>query len=305
MNLRFVHDLNLNFLGATANEFRYEDNIYRHLSSIRLDVFAVTLYRIFSNISVLNPKSKSSLSIEAKETDYIGYGINVEGKFKVKKGILFSGTANDMEIAFKSPQDAVKLNPFPLVTINDASINTDHLFASGLSVRNAEKLAKKSLKGDDTIVGSESGENIRGFKGDDTIIGGGGIDFLRGGRGRDVFKYTDRDDAPIYEDEAYGQEREIIYKFESNKDKIDLSELKGSGKWKNKRLSIVSSSISLDNFWEDNDGPVVIYSSSRFYVYLDPQDKKDIANTSDNVDMTVELDDFYLGVTISADNFIV
>ncbi len=93
--------------------------------------------------------------------------------------------------------------------------------AAGVTIENAI-----GGSGNDVIVGNDVSNIIKGGAGNDVIYGDGGPDHLCGGSGNDIFVFSDLNDSPI-------RSPDIIWDFESGKDKIDLSFFnhsdKGSG----------------------------------------------------------------------------
>ncbi|WP_105450376.1 serralysin family metalloprotease [Escherichia coli] len=83
--------------------------------------------------------------------------------------------------------------------------------AAGVTIENAIVGS-----GNDVIVGNDVSNIIKGGAGNDVIYGSGGPDHLCGGSGNDIFVFSDLNDSPI-------RSPDIIWDFESGKDKIDLS----------------------------------------------------------------------------------
>ena len=125
-----------------------------------------------------------------------------------------------------------------MLDIEESNLQVNDLFATGLSLRSARNVARKALKGNDTINGTYGDDYLCGYKGNDIIYGGEGFDFLQGGRGKDTFVYKSVEDAP---NQTSRFEREVISGFKSGKDKIDLSAIEIPDKWQNEELIFLRS----------------------------------------------------------------
>lgn len=96
-------------------------------------------------------------------------------------------------------------------------------------------------RGDDTLKGGRHEEEFYGGKGDDllksrggedTLVGGGGADKMSGGGGGDVFVYED------VKDSTEGA-RDVILKFRSGSDMIDLREVDAKQGGGNQRFKFI------------------------------------------------------------------
>ncbi|NET71246.1 MAG: polysaccharide lyase family 7 protein, partial [Sphaerospermopsis sp. SIO1G2] len=72
----------------------------------------------------------------------------------------------------------------------------------------------KGRQGDDVVLGNGGDDYLWGNDGDDTLYGGVGVDTIKGGDGRDVFVFTRLDEASDY-----------IKDFRPHDDKIDVREV--------------------------------------------------------------------------------
>ncbi|EAN2945076.1 serine 3-dehydrogenase [Salmonella enterica] len=88
--------------------------------------------------------------------------------------------------------------------------------------------------GNDVIVGNAVDNLLHGQSGDDVIYGGDGKDQSWGGKGKDIFVFASQTESPA-------SNPDIIWDFESGKDKIDLSFLNQSLKKMGSMIHFVDS----------------------------------------------------------------
>ena len=69
--------------------------------------------------------------------------------------------------------------------------------------------------GDDVMIGSDFGDDLRGGKGNDVLDGRGGDDMLHGGKGRNTYVFAD------------GYDNDTVMRFQAGKDILDLTGVSG------------------------------------------------------------------------------
>jgi Ca2+-binding RTX toxin-like protein len=113
--------------------------------------------------------------------------------------LLRIGTIVLLMMIFLSVVGAVAAsNTVPLIWLDDDSISitANDLKPSECSSLNLTNIVvgASGTNANDLILGTSSGDNLRGDDGDDCIIGGGGGDRLDGQKGNDILLGQDGDD---------------------------------------------------------------------------------------------------------------
>lgn len=74
-------------------------------------------------------------------------------------------------------------------------------------------------QGNDSLMGNDAAQIVRGLAGDDVLEGGGGRDVLYGGSGADIFRFTNLEDS-YRTAQTNGSDR--LQDFDASEDRIDL-----------------------------------------------------------------------------------